>query len=144
MVSFFKLNIITVEEEILSKDVCKFTATGVDGEFQILKNHTPFLTKLLPCCVYYEDSLGRCNGYVVLGGIVDVQPWGVTVFADTIIRSVSLDEAAATVAKENTLKELSSYKDKQSLSYDALKMELLVASAKLRLLKEMRSWGNRS
>lgn len=141
MVSFFKLNIITIEEEVFSKDVCKFMATGVDGEFQILKNHTPFLTKLVPCCVYYEDSLGRYNGYVVLGGIVDVQPWGVTVFADTIIRSASLDEAAVVAAKENTLRELSLSKEKQSLSYDTLKTELLVASAKLRLLKEMRSWG---
>jgi hypothetical protein len=64
------------------------------------------------------------------------------VFADTIIRSISLDEVAVNIAKENTLKELSLSKEKQSLSYDALKLELLVASAKLRLLKEMRNWGN--
>lgn len=143
MSTLFRLSVVTVSEEIFSKNVSKFVATGVEGEFQVLAKHTPFLTTLVPGFMYYEDSTGERAGLVISGGIVEVQPWGVVVFADTVVRSDELDKDAVLLAKNSTLNALSAIKDQKSVSYVTLRTELLLASAKLRLIKEMKSWGNR-
>ncbi len=42
----FKLEIITPNEVVLSKDVLSITAPGSEGSFGILANHAPFMTSL--------------------------------------------------------------------------------------------------
>jgi F-type H+-transporting ATPase subunit epsilon len=142
--SFFKLSIATVEKEICSLDVLSFFAHGVDGYFQILKDHVPFLTKLLPGCVFYTNaSDGKREGIVLSGGLVEVQPKCVFVFADVVIRSFEIDYEKVKIEEFEMAHKLSVLKSSPLFkkdSYELLKAELLLASAKLSLIKNIKKF----
>lgn len=136
--NIFDLYITTAEENILKLEIMKLIAVGVDGEFQILKNHVPFLTRLVPGYIYYESSEGIKDGVIVTGGIIEVQPLKVFIFADTVTRSFETDLEEVIKSRESTKKDIDScVKEKNNVNIASLKIELLVISAKLRLLQQL-------
>lgn len=133
----FKLNIVTTETEIYSGLSSKLIVTGVLGELEVLYNHTPFLTSLAIGPIWFEDDTGKLISYIMLGGILEVQPTVSTILGDSVIRAENLDEAAAIEAKNNSERLFSQRKD--NIDYAKVKSELAIAAAQLRLIRKLRS-----
>lgn len=136
MDKYFKLNIVTTETEIYSGESRKLIVTGVLGELEILYNHTPFLTSLAIGPIWFEDSFGKLNSFIMLGGILEVQPTVSTILGDSVIRADNLDEAAAIEAKVNSERLFS--KKESNIDYAKVKNELAIAVAQLRLIRKLK------
>ncbi len=74
--------------------------------------------------------------FYVSGGMLEIQPSGVTILADTALRADSIDEAAAIEAKERAEKAMEDRKS--DVDYAAAESELLEAVAKLQTLKHIK------
>jgi F-type H+-transporting ATPase subunit epsilon len=131
----FKLNIVTASEEVYSGDVFKLSIKGIMGELEVRANHSPLLTGIFPGAIWIVDSLGENVGFVVHGGILEVQPSVTTVLADTILRSKDLDEEVANAAKVTGDALFS--KSKSSFDFEKARSELAIATAQLEFLKRI-------
>lgn len=132
----FELNIVTTETSIYSGLSRKLIVTGILGELEILYNHTPFLTSLAIGPIWFEDQNGKLNSFIMLGGILEVQPKISTILGDSVIRADNLDEAAAIEAKNNSERIFS--KKEANIDYAKVKNELAVAIAQLRLIRKIK------
>lgn len=136
MDKYFQLNIVTTETEIYSGLSKKLIVTGLLGELEILYNHTPFLTSLAIGPIWFEDKNGNLNSFIMLGGILEVQPRVSTILGDSVIRADNLDEAAAIEAKNNSERTFS--QKESNIDYAKVKNELAVAVAQLRLIRKLK------
>jgi F-type H+-transporting ATPase subunit epsilon len=131
-----QVDIVSAEGELFSGAAAMVFAPASQGELGIAPRHAPLLTLLKPGEVRVQTPEGEYQSYFVGGGALEVQPFKVTVLADTAIRAKDLDEAAALEAKqraEEALKDKSSHIDQaQALA------ELARAAAQLRLIERLR------
>lgn len=107
--SVLRLEIVSAEKEIFSGDVEQLFVTGEMGELGITPGHSQLLTTLRPG--YVRAVLPGKNEddehvFYISGGMLEVQPYIVTVLADDAKRADDIDEAAALVAKEQAEKAL--------------------------------------
>jgi F-type H+-transporting ATPase subunit epsilon len=102
--------------------------------------HTPLITRIRPGAVRIKVAGRSDEEFVfVAGGILEVQPKGVTVLADTAIRGADLDEAKAQDAKRKA-EELMLSKDTQ-IDYAKAQAELATAIAQLAAIARLRHKG---
>jgi F-type H+-transporting ATPase subunit epsilon len=95
-----QVDVVSTEGSIFSGEAKFVALPGESGELGILPRHTPLITRIKPGAVRIERADGSGEEFVfVAGGILEVQPTGVTVLADTAIRGKDLDEAKATEAR---------------------------------------------
>jgi len=137
MSKYFQLNIVTTEREVYSGLAKKLIVTGVLGELEILYNHTPFLTSLSIGPVWFEEKSGKLSSFIMLGGILEVQPTVSTILGDSVIRAENLDEAAAIEAKNNSERIFS--QKGTDIDYAKVKRELAIAMAEIRLIRKFRN-----
>ena len=78
-----KLEIITPEKNVFSGEVDVVTLPGVDGQFQILKDHAPMVSTLKTGDLIYTVS-GKTETIVVDGGVVQILNDKVLVLAEGI------------------------------------------------------------
>ncbi len=93
-----KLDIVTVEQQVLSDEVDMVTAPGVQGELGILPRHAPLITALS------EGELRIKRGeeeqiFAIGGGYLEVLDNQVTVLADSAERADGIDMARAEDAR---------------------------------------------
>lgn len=93
-----KLDVVTVEQEVLSDEVDMVTAPGVQGELGILPRHAPLITALR------EGELRIKRGeeeqiFAIGGGYLEVLDNQVTVLADSAERVDEIDIARAEDAR---------------------------------------------
>jgi F-type H+-transporting ATPase subunit epsilon len=101
-----RLDIVSAEKEIFSGLVEMVFATGIMGELGIAPGHAPLITALKPGEIRAILPDQKEELFYVSGGMLEVQPYIVTVLADTVLRADDIDEAAALAAKEKAEKEL--------------------------------------
>ena len=114
--SSIQCDIVSAENEIFSGEVAMVFATGVAGELGIAPRHAPLITLLKPGEVRVELKDGSHQNYYVSGGILEVQPYLVSVLADTATRAEDIDEAAAIQAKEEAMRLLKDSDKRQDLA----------------------------
>ena len=131
------LDIVSAEQEIFSGIAEMVVATGELGEIGIVPGHAPLLTMLKPGDVCVTLPGGEQHFYYVSGGILEVQPYCVSILADTVIRADAIDEAAAIAAKENAEKLMAS--KNTDLDYSMAAAELARAVAQIRALQKLRN-----
>lgn len=122
--SKIQCDIVSAETEIFSGEVAMVYATGVMGELGIAPKHAPLITLLKPGEVRVELEDGTHQNYYVSGGILEVQPYLVSVLADTATRAEDIDEASAIKAKEEAerlLKDSDKRKDLAKVQGDLAK-----------------------
>src|SRR5690606_16099441 len=108
----------------------KFVALpGEAGELGILPGHTPLISRIRPGTMKIETPDGTEISFFVAGGILEVQPGGVTVFADTAIRAEDLDEAKAIEAGGRTGESSAQGKDKADIAVVDAELAMLDAPA---------------
>lgn len=133
---FFQLNIVTAEKNIFSGLSQKLFVPGQLGELEILFNHAPLLTSLLPGLVLFINDFGIKDGIVIYGGMLEVQPKITTILANSALRSSQLDESAALEAKKNSEENI--IKSNNKIDYNKARIELAIAVAQLRLIRQLR------
>ena len=130
------LDIVSAEHEIFSGVVEMVIATGEMGEIGIIPGHAPLLTMLKPGEIRVTMPGGEEEIYYISGGMLEVQPYYVTVLADSAERAESLDEAAALAAKAKAEEAMNS-KDAE-IDYSKAAAELARAVAQIRALQKVR------
>jgi F-type H+-transporting ATPase subunit epsilon len=94
------VDVVSAEERIFSGEATFVALPGEMGELGIYPRHTPLITRIRPGAVRIKRADNGEEEFVfVAGGILEVQPNGVMVLADTAIRARDLDEAKAAEAK---------------------------------------------
>ena len=130
------VNIVSAEAEIFSGTVESVFAPAVMGEVGIFPRRTQMLSPLKPGEVRVVKEGGDEEFYFVSGGMIEAQPHGVTVLADTAVRAKDLDEAKAIEAKKRAEDAL---KDRKSdIDYARAEAELAEAIAQLQAIQRMR------
>lgn len=130
------VDIVSAEREIFSGLAEMVVATGVLGEVGISPGHAPLLTVLKPGEVRVTKQGGEEEIYYVSGGLLEVQPFCVTVLADIAERADTLDEAAALAAKAHA-EEAISHKNAE-IDYSVAAAELARAVAQIRAIQKAR------
>ncbi len=132
-----QVDVVSAEESIFSGLAEVVIVPGVSGELGIYPRHSPLLTRIKPGSVRLklpnetEDTL-----IYVSGGMLEVQPFAVTILADTAIRGGDLDEVRALEAKrvaEEAMKNRTS-----DVDYAAAQAELVEAVAQLHAIQRLR------
>lgn len=104
--STLRLDIVSAEKEIFSGVVSMVFITGDMGELGIAPGHSQLLTTLKPGYVRTISPDNSEEVFYISGGMLEVQPYIVSVLADTAMRASDIDEAAAIMAKEQAEKAL--------------------------------------
>jgi F-type H+-transporting ATPase subunit epsilon len=140
MANTLHVDVVSAEEQIFSGEAEFVALPGESGELGIYPMHTPLITRIRPGAVRIKIA-GRADEEFVFvaGGILEVQPKGVTVLADTAIRGADLDEAKAQEAKRKA-EELMLNKDTQ-IDYAKAQAELAAAIAQLAAIAKLRHKG---
>ncbi|MFC1692998.1 F0F1 ATP synthase subunit epsilon [Candidatus Latescibacterota bacterium] len=107
MKDIFQLDIITPEKILVSEEVESFEAPGVDGEFQILTGHTPFLTSLTIGTVILRKT-GQKKFVSISGGFCEVMPDKTVILAQTAELSDKIDKVRTEAARDRAKKRLES------------------------------------
>jgi F-type H+-transporting ATPase subunit epsilon len=83
---------------LFSGEVASVTIPGTEGEMGIYPGHAPVLSTLKPGVVTVYKDGGSTDRIFVQGGMVEVNPQGLTLLAEVAIPMDELD--AATLAKQ--------------------------------------------
>ena len=137
----FHLDIVSAETLIFSGSATQVIVPGKAGELCILARHAPLLGKLRPGLVRLADQFDRRQELFVSSGYLEVQPYAVTILADTVLRTPQMDEAAARAAMERTRGALAAHPS--PADYDRLKAELNMELALLRAIDQIRRQARR-
>lgn len=137
MAATMQVDIVSAEAEIFSGEATMLIASAELGEVGIAPGHTPLITRIRPgeIRVQQPDGGEELDVYVS-GGILEVQPYVVTVLADTALRAEDIDEAAAQKAKEEAEAALAGKSG--DIDFSAVQQQLAEASAQLQLIKKIR------
>ncbi|MCS0632730.1 F0F1 ATP synthase subunit epsilon [Telluria mixta] len=140
MANTIHVDVVSAEEQIFSGEAEFVALPGESGELGIYPMHTPLITRIRPGAVRIKVAGRSDEEFVfVAGGILEVQPKGVTVLADTAIRGADLDEAKAQEAKRKA-EELMVNKE-SAIDYAKAQAELAAAVAQLAAIAKLRHKG---
>jgi F-type H+-transporting ATPase subunit epsilon len=129
-------DIVSAEQEVFSGLVEMVIAAGSEGDVGIAYGHAPLLTGLKPGPIRVIKQGGEEEIYYVSGGYLEVQPYVVSVLADTVLRADDMDEAAALEAKREAEQALSN--QSAELDYFRAAAQLAEAAAQLRTIQALR------
>jgi F-type H+-transporting ATPase subunit epsilon len=131
------VDVVSAEASIFSGEAKFVALPGENGELGILPRHTPLITRIKPGAVRIEKADGSGEEFVfVAGGILEVQPGGVTVLADTAIRGHDLDEAKALEAKKAAEQAMANAKSDIDLA--AAQSEFATMAAQVAAIQKLR------
>jgi len=139
MANTIHVDVVSAEAQIFSGEASFVALPGEAGELGIYPKHTPLITRIRPGAVRIEKTDGSEEFVFVAGGILEVQPNGVTVLADTAIRGADLDEAKALAAKQQAEEAMQSQEGQ--IDYARAQAELASAIAQLAAIQRLRSRG---
>lgn len=131
-----RVDVVSAEELIFSGEARFVALPGEAGELGIYPRHTPLITRIRPGSVRIEKADGTEEFVFVAGGILEVQPNGVTVLSDTAIRGADLDEEKANTARRAAEEALKNAKSEIDLAM--AQSELAVLAAQLAALRKFR------
>ncbi len=102
----FHLEIRTPEQLIYEGDITSIQAPGVEGNFQILAGHIPFLTALDVGEIRIRESSDTSQLMATSGGVFEVLRTGVTVLVETAEWASEIDVSRAESALDRAQTQL--------------------------------------
>jgi len=132
----FQLVIVSAEAEIFSGAVQRLFVTGVMGDMEIMKDHAPLLTLLMPSPIWVIKQNAQEEVFYISGGMLEVQPKITTILADTAVRAKDMDEEHALEAKKRAEAVLAGHS--KEFDFISAQSQLLEALAQLKALKKLR------
>jgi len=127
------VDVVSAEESIFSGEATFVALPGEAGELGIYPRHTPLITRVKPGSVRIQKADGSEEFVFVAGGILEVQPNGVTVLSDTAIRGKDLDEQKAAHARQAAEEALKNAKSEVDIA--RAQSELAIAAAEMAALR---------
>ena len=130
------VDVVSAEESIFSGEARFVALPGEAGELGIYPRHTPLITRIKPGSVRIEMADGKEEFVFVAGGILEVQPDGITVLSDTAVRGKDLDEEKANEARlaaEEALKNA-----KSEIDIAKIQSELAIMAAEIAAARKFR------
>ena len=128
--SLIHLEIVTPGRIVFNEEVKSFTAPGIEGSFQILPNHAPFISTIIPGSVKFITKEDVTRYFVTSGGTVEVHDNQITMLAESLIPAEEIDVAEAETQKREASELLES--KEPGIDKEAAKHNLLTAKAKLK------------
>lgn len=102
----FKLDIVAPDRVLYRGRVRSFSAPGSIGAFQVLYNHAPLLSSLVPGEMKYTDEQGNIVYYATSGGFVEVRHNRVLALVETAERADEIDVKRAEKSRERALERI--------------------------------------
>lgn len=133
------VDIVSAEGHIHSGEALMVFAPAEMGEVGIAPRHAPLLTRLKPGAVRVQQAGGEELQFFVGGGILEIQPYLVTVLADTALRAKDADEASALKAKQAAEEKLAGAHSDLDLA--KAQSELIEAAARLQFVQKLKNPG---
>ena len=130
-----QVNIVSAEGAIFEGDADMVFAPAKAGEIGIAPRHAPLLTTLKPGSVRVQTG-GTEKLFYVTGGILEVQPYLITVLADSALHAEQLDEAEALAARERAKERLEGKHGAIDLA--RAQAELVEAEARYRAAQQLK------
>ena len=131
-----RLDIVSAEKQIFSGDAEMVFVTGELGELGIAPGHSQLLTNLRPGFVRAVLPNKDEEVFYISGGMLEVQPYIVSVLADTAMRADDIDEASAVAAKEHAEKALAG--KKTAIDIAKASVELAEIAAQIRAVQHLK------
>jgi F-type H+-transporting ATPase subunit epsilon len=131
-----QVDVVSAEELIYSGEATFVALPGEVGELGIYPRHTPLISRIKAGSVRIQKPDGEEEFVFVAGGILEIQPNGVTVLSDTAIRGKDLDEAKANDARKQAEEALKNAKSEIDMAVAT--SELAVLAAQLSALRKYR------
>ena len=125
--SVIHVDVVSAEEAIFSGTAAFVVLPGESGELGVYPRHVPLITRIKPGLVRISMMDGTQENVFVAGGILEIQPQGVTVLADTAIRGRDLDEAKAAEALKRAEETHRNAKDKLDIARAEAEIAVLTA-----------------
>ena len=97
----FKLEIISPNQIVFEKEIDLVIFPGREGDFGVLKNHTPFLTSLRVGIVYVYLEKKLIETFLVTGGIIEVSGNKCSLLTEEIINTNSVNSKIITDQSSN-------------------------------------------
>ncbi len=91
MAKTIHLQIVTPKKVVFEGEVENFTAPGVLGPFQVLFNHAPIVSALIPGVFRYTNIGGAETLFVVTGGFLELHQNTGILLATTIEEASEID-----------------------------------------------------
>ena len=131
----FKLDIITPDKIVFQDEATSLSAPGVEGGFQILYNHAPFLSALEIGMIKVKDRQGVDALYATSGGFVEVRDNHIVVLVETAERAEDIDIARASAARQRAEERIK--RRQEEIDFDRARLSLHRALNRLRLAGRM-------
>ncbi len=146
MANSIQVDIVSAEGAIFSGLARMVIAPGAMGEVGILPAHSPLLTRLKPGEIRICPIEGEELFIYVSGGLLEVQPFAITVLADTALRAEDIDAKAALRVMQQAEQVVREAKEALGegmavvglIDYTKAKIELAKAAAQLKTLDDLR------
>lgn len=131
-----RVEVVSAEQSLFSGEARFVALPGEVGELGIYPKHVPLITRIKPGSVRIETADGKDEFIFVAGGILEVQPDGVTVLSDTAIRGEDLDEEKANAALQEAQEARKNAKSDMDLAM--AQSELAMMAAQIAALRKYR------
>lgn len=131
-----KLDVVSAEKSLYSGTVKMVVLPGEAGELGVLPGHTPLITRIRPGTVRITREDDTQEVVFVAGGILEVQPYAVTVLADVAVRLEELDAAKAEASRKKAQETLKNASTPQEAA--AIEAELALLQAQVVALQRYR------
>ncbi len=89
----FTFELVSPEKLLFAGQVEEVVVPGTEGEFTVLKDHTPLMSTLRPGIVTVAETSSKRTRLFVRGGFADVAPTGLTILAEMAVPVEDLDAA---------------------------------------------------
>lgn len=126
----FHIKVITPQKVVFDGEIIGVVAPGTEGSFEILKNHTAFISSLKIGEMRLKHEDGYEEFYAVGGGFLDVHENKVMVLAETCEHSADIDVKRATLAHDRARKRL---EERSNYDIDQVNQALLRAANRLEI-----------
>ena len=108
------VEIVSPSGRIFSGEVTGVRAPGVEGSFEVLRNHAPMIAAISIGSLVITDKSGNPITFATSGGFVEVSNNTVTVLAETAELGSAIDVERAQAAEARAVEALASATDPET------------------------------
>ncbi len=130
------VDIVSAEGLLYEGEASMVFAPGIMGEIGIAPRHAPLLTGLNAGEMRIQTEDGKEESFFVSGGIIEIQPFKITVLADTALRADDIDEAAAIEAQKRAEEALADRSD--DVDFALAQAQLAESAARLKVVETLK------
>ena len=108
------VEIVSPSGRIFSGEVTGVRAPGVEGSFEVLRNHAPMIAAISVGSLVITDKSGNPITFATSGGFVEVSNNTVTVLAETAELGTAIDVERAQAAEARAVEALATTTDPET------------------------------